>query len=167
MSAVPGEIQFFLSDTWFQPPRSVSLLFLFPRWQSCPTAPLCWRKMQRKKDGWTWKWLRREGTAHSVRWRALIKRDGGIKMEDCLRTLFFRAGLTQEGDGCEDETATVTEGWELLASSLLWLRPRCRAWWKSSSAPSRLKMTFPQIETLSQPRDLSACWKYSRRPFGT
>lgn len=42
--------------------------------------------------------------------RGLIKRDGGLKMEECLRTLFFRAGLRQEGDGCEDETATVSEG---------------------------------------------------------
>lgn len=37
----------------------------------------------------------------------MIKRVGELKMEEFLRTrIFVRVGSGQEGDGCEDETAT-------------------------------------------------------------
>lgn len=41
----------------------------------------------------------------------MIKRDGRLKMEEFLGTwIFVRAGSGQEGDGCEGETASVSEG---------------------------------------------------------
>lgn len=46
--------------------------------------------------------MRRVGAADG-----LIKRDGGLKMEEFLRTgTFVRVGSGQEGDGCEDEGAS-------------------------------------------------------------
>ncbi len=119
-------------------------------------------KRERERDGWAWERLRKEGCAEGEDC-GLIKRDGGLKMEEFLGThMFVRVRLGQEDDGCEDETASVSEGWELLASSSVCLFPHCQAWWKiqSSSASSGLRRAFQQIERLSQPIDLSPCWKH-------
>lgn len=113
-------------------------------------------------DGWTWKRSRTEGSADGEDC-GLIKRDGGLKMEEFLGTrIFVRIRSGQEDDGCEDETASVSEGWGLLASSSVCLCPHCQARWKiqSSSASNTLRRAFTQIQRLSQPIDLSPCWKY-------
>lgn len=80
-------------------------------------------------------------------------KDGEVSQDSSV----CQGGVRTGGDGCEGEAETVCERWELPASSSVCLSRLRQARWRiqSSSAGCRLRRV-----TLSQPIDLSPCWKY-------